>query len=95
VLFLLARKSASGMSLLAADTGHLQGMRSIDGLISALSKIASAPSSRAGYEELARCYREGGMEEEADSVYFLISEKFRVDSASSDSERRGHDTSLP
>jgi hypothetical protein len=72
----------------------MQGMRQVDRLISAISRVASAPSSRAGYEEMLKCYVESGMGEEADSVSFLISEKFRADSSNSDPEQRRDDTGL-
>lgn len=73
----------------------MSGVRQIDGYVSALARIASAPSSQGGYEELLKCYRSAGMAEEAEAVSFLISEKFRANGADSDSGQPGDDRALP
>jgi len=72
----------------------MSGLRQVDGLISALARIAAAPSSSGGYEELLRCYISAGMSEEAEAVSFLISEKFRANGSSSCPEQSGDDKSL-
>jgi hypothetical protein len=76
------------MFFLEENTWNMPGMRTIDCLTSALSKVATAPSLRAGYEEMLRCYLEAGMAEEADSISFLISEKFRANSTDTDSKQQ-------
>lgn len=67
----------------------MQGMRQVDGLVASLARIASAPSSRGGYEELMRCYVTAGRTEEAEAVSFLISEKFRANGTDTDAGQQG------
>lgn len=63
--------------------------------MSAVSELVSLPSAERGYRDLASCYREAGMGEEAEAVEFLISEKFRADITGSDQGQHRDHTVVP
>lgn len=66
----------------------MQGMRTIDRLMSSLSLLASFPAAERGYEELASYYQEIGRVDDAEAVRFLISEKFRANDPDNNKEQR-------
>ena len=81
MLRVLARRSASGLSFLEEDTRGVQGMRPVDDCLSSLISIIENPSSEGGYFRLQKCYESRGMREEAESIAFLIAEKFNAHSS--------------
>jgi len=56
-------------------------MRPVDDCLSSLLSIIDNPSAEGGYFRLQRCYESRGMHEEAESMAFLIAEKFNANSS--------------
>lgn len=52
----------------------------------ALVSIVENPFAERGYEELRRCYSEGGAKDREEAVDFLIREKFHADDSNAGAE---------